>query len=92
MSKTKTMSKTVLDLNEVTTAWFGIPGAKESSSSKVHLVSKATGKPVCGSRLSARQVYQFCAAGANFNYLECKHCRVMAGLAWLKKLKEQTVV
>lgn len=45
--------------------WYGIPGAQGRYSTKVHLVFQ--GKPVCGSKLSSRQEFQWCARGNEFN-------------------------
>jgi hypothetical protein len=67
-----------INWNNVGTGWFGIPGARGRGSTKVHLVDKLTDKPVCGARLSPKQVYQWCASYVDVSMVECKACRELA--------------
>ncbi len=48
------------------------------STSKVHVVIKATKRPVCGANLGPTQQFQFCAGDIYMQWVECKHC-----LRWL---------
>ena len=60
-------------MREISTGWFGVPGARSGSSSKVHLV--AGGKPICGARLGPKMEYQFCSSTLSLEYVECEPCR-----------------
>ncbi len=55
------------------TGWWGIPGGPSCRSTKVHI--EEGGKPACGSRLGPKMVYQWCAWGMKWDYLECEHCK-----------------
>ena len=63
-------------MSEVYTGWFGIPGGPESASTLVHTVSN--GQPTCGTRVGARQQFQWCAYGIHYEFLECGRCKVIA--------------
>ncbi len=56
------------------TGWFG----HNTTFSKVHVVFD--GHPICGSKLDARMMYQWCTADIHVPYIECGHC--------LKKAKQ----
>ena len=46
-----------------------------SSSTLVHVIKKGGGgQPFCGSRVGPEQRFQFCSAGINFWFVECKRC------------------
>ena len=57
-----------------TTGWWGLPGDQTNKGfTKVHL--EVNGKPACGSRLRKGMIYQWCAPGIKYDYLECEHCK-----------------
>ena len=64
-------------MKNVLTGWFGIPGAPSRYSTKVHVVHKATKKPICGTVVGNNQSFQFCATGAYRGYIECEKCLSM---------------
>lgn len=53
------------------TGFFGIPGRVGG---QVHIVNADTGKPICSQPIHPDAEFQWCAAGANFEYVECKRC------------------
>lgn len=55
----------------ITTGWFGIPNTQRRG--VVHLVMNR--KPVCGTRISKKAIYQWCANHIVIDYVECERCR-----------------
>jgi hypothetical protein len=66
----------MLGRTTIATGWFGIPGGQTSRSTKVHVVDK--NGPICGSRLSEKQQFQFCSRGARIEWIECRNCLQIA--------------
>ena len=62
---------------KVETGYWGIPGGQHSRSTMVHLRNRENGRPVCGSIPGKKQEFQWCAAGINWMYLECRKCEKM---------------
>lgn len=58
------------------TGWFGIPGAPETCSSKVHFVQDRV--PICHAPLRKGQQFQVCAVGWKFKLVECQRCKNIA--------------
>jgi hypothetical protein len=59
------------------TGWFGIPGANGKWSTNVHVVDY-NHRPICGQRLSKRQIFQWCSAGVVLEWIECRRCKAVA--------------
>lgn len=57
----------------ISTGWFGVPG--ENRSTKVHVVKD--GKPICGAQVGPKMVFQWCARGTHWGYIDCEHCKAM---------------
>jgi len=55
----------------IATGYFGIPGT--SRTTRVHVVEN--GRPICGSHLGPGQKFQWCAGGAQLEYVECSRCK-----------------
>ena len=55
----------------LSTGYFGIPG--RTTRGAVHIVN-AKGKPICGTRLSDRAEFQWCARWVVVKYIECRSC------------------
>ena len=68
------------------TGFYGIPGDDGRRSTKVHVIQVGKG-PICGTRLSPKQVFQWCARGAFESYIECDHCKRLTAGDGLKILK-----
>ena len=58
--------------HETGVGWFSIPGGPEWRSTKTHIVIQ--GRPVCGTRLSQNQVFQWCSNIGGY-IPECKSCQ-----------------
>lgn len=59
----------------ISTGWWGIPGMISDSATRATKVHAARdGKPICGARVGPTQAFQWCAAGVQRDYLECKRC------------------
>ena len=52
------------------TGYYGIPG---KTGGRVHVVRN--GRPMCGERLHPEAVFQWCAHGIWWPYVECIRCR-----------------
>ena len=57
------------------TGYFGVPGGYGGM---VHVARN--GKPVCGTRMHKKAVFQWCSTVINWNMTECKSCR-----KWINK-------
>jgi len=58
------------------TGWFGVPGDMTGRrSSKIHIVHGPNNKPVCGTVMSDRHIFQWNSRGIYIPYVECKKCR-----------------
>ncbi len=59
--------------------WFGCPGER---STRVHIVHGPNRRPICGTTLMDKLMYQFCGRSVYPKHIECGNCkRVWAKLA-----------
>jgi hypothetical protein len=52
---------------------------------KVHVVEN--GKPICGSRVKDKSIFQWNAMGIRHEYIECQKCRHQSASLLLKEYK-----
>lgn len=64
-----------LTRGKYTTGWYGIPGGPWWRSTLVHAKLVGQRHPVCGSRVSEQQAWQWCAHGIVEEYIDCGKCK-----------------
>lgn len=60
-------------MNNIGTGYYADPNRQMEERTKVHLIMK--GKPICGSQIADRKVYQWCSPTIHLDYVECDKCK-----------------